>query len=274
MVDPTCGRRIEKGLAAQGRDYANDHRLVMPEDGAEAYEVGGGVAVWGSKRGAPNVSRAFGLGIDGEVTETDIAGVEAFYARHGAPVRVVTSPWTHPSLFELLAARRYRITGFDHLLTRVLTKGDPLKVGGTGAPGVVVRQVGQHEVLAWGEVVRAGFGVAKDDEPSVAADRVFERSKTATLYIATVDGEPAGGAALDVRDGMATLFATATIPAYRRRGVHGALVAARLAHAVQADVDLALVITAPGSDSQRNLENSGGFRLGYSTVLFEAPKVW
>lgn len=277
MVDPTCGRRIEKGFAAQGRDYALDHRAVMPEDGAEVHEVGGaggGVAVWGSKRGAPNVSRAFGLGIDGAVTESDLAGVEAFYAKHGAPVRVSTSPWTHRSLFDLLAARRYRVTGFDNMLTRVLIKDEPLKVGGAGAPGVVVRAIGREEVLAWGEVVRCGFGMAADDEPSGAADRVFERSKTATLYIATVDGEPAGGAALDVRDGMATLFATATIPAFRRRGVHGALVAARLAHAVAADVDLAIVITAPGSDSQRNLETSCGFRVGYSTVLFEAPEVW
>lgn len=276
MVDPTCGRRIEMCLASQGRDYAIDHRAAMPADGAEVHEVGGaggGVAVWGSKRGAPNVSRAFALGIGGEVTEAHLAGVEAFYARHGAPVRVVTAPWTHRSLFELLAARRYRVTSFDNVLTRVLTMGDPLKVGGAEAPGVVVRAVGQHEVPAWGEVVRAGFGMAPDDEPSMAADRVFERSKTATLYIATVDGEPAGGAALDVRDGMATLFATATIPAYRRRGVHGALVAARLAHAVSADVDLAVVITSPGSDSQRNLETSCGFRVGYSTVLFEAPRV-
>jgi GNAT superfamily N-acetyltransferase len=277
MVDPTSGRRIEKSFASQGRDYATDHRLVMPEHGAEVLDVGGaggGVAVWGSKHGAPNVSRAFALGIDGEVTEHDLASVEAFYARHGAPVRVVTSPWTHRSLFVLLAARSYRVIGFDNVLTRVLAKGDHPKIGGATAPGVAVRSVGQHEVRAWGEIVRVGFGMAPDDEPSIEADRIFEQSKNATLYVATVDGEPAGGAALDVRDGMATLFATATIPAYRRRGVHGALVAARLAHALEADADLAVVITSPGSDSQRNLETSCGFRVGYSSVLFEAPKIW
>ena len=274
MVNPTCGRRIEKCLAAQGRDYAKDHRALMPEDGAEVCEVGGaggGVAIWGSKRGAPNVSRAFAVGVGGPVTADELSRVEAFYARHGASVRVVTSPWTHASLFELLAARGYRVTSFDNVLTLVLAQGDLPGAFGAAAPGVVVRAVGPHEVLAWGDVVRTGFGMDPREEPSLAADRVFERSKTATLYVATVDGEPAGGAALDVRDGIATLFATATIPAFRRRGVQRALVAARLAHAVKADIDLAVVITAPGMDSQRNLETSCGFRVGYSTVLFEAP---
>lgn len=58
-----------------------------------------------------------------------------------------------------------------------------------------------------------------------------------------------------------------------RRGVHGALIAVRLAYALERGADLAVVITTPGSDSQRNLEASYGFRVGYTTTLFEAPQV-
>jgi len=269
MVDLQLGKRIEKGLALQGRDYAIDHRAVLPADGAEVLEIGGGVAVWGSKRGAPNVSRAFAFGIDGEVRDDDLARVEDFYARHGAAARVVTTPWTHPSLFERLGARGYRVVGHDNILTLAL---EGIELDRSPPAGVTVERVvpRPESVLAWGRIVRVGFGMDADDERFVHADRVFERSRHATLYLGSVEGEPAGGSALDLRDGMATLFATSTLPAFRRRGVHGALIGARLLHAREQGADLAVVITDPGSDSQRNLETHHGFRVGYTTALFEA----
>jgi len=275
MVDARGGRRIEKSLAQQARDYAIDHRAVLPELGAEVLEVGGaggGFAVWGSRGGAPNVSRAFGLGIDGEVTADELARVEALYALHGGRTRVVTSPWTHASLFGLLAGRGYRVVDHDNVLTRALGGADRLA---PPAPGVTVTRVEPRPeaVLAWGRIVRVGFDMDADDERFVQADRVFERSTTSTLYLGSVDGEPAGGSALDLRDGMATLYATSTLPAFRRRGVHGALIGARLAYALARGADLAVVITTPGSDSQRNLEDNHGFRVGYTTTLFEGPQL-
>ena len=65
MVDPATGLRIEMNLARQARDYAKDHRVVLPEWGAEVLAVGSGHAVWGSERGAPSVSRVFALGLEG-----------------------------------------------------------------------------------------------------------------------------------------------------------------------------------------------------------------
>ena len=53
MVDRAMGLRIEMNLARQARDYAKDHRVVLPEWGAEVRAVGSGHAVWGSERGAP-----------------------------------------------------------------------------------------------------------------------------------------------------------------------------------------------------------------------------
>ncbi|CAN5924394.1 GNAT family N-acetyltransferase [soil metagenome] len=269
MVDPATGRRIERNLGLQARDYAIDHRAVLPEWGAEVVAVGSGYAVWGSLRGAPNVSRAFALGLDGPVQPDDLARVEELYARHGDRARVVTSPWTDGSLFELLARRGYRVTGHDNILTRTLDD-EPLP---PPAAGVTVAPVarGRDAVNAWGRIVRVGFGMDVDDERFASADRVFEVSTTGTLYLGSVDGVPAGGSALDLRDRMATLFATSTIPALRRRGVQGALVSARLLHARGEGADLAVVLTDPGSESQRNLETHHGFRVGYTSTLFEAP---
>lgn len=54
VVDRATGLRIEMiaHLARQARDYAKDHRVVLPEWGAEVLAVGSGHAVWGSERGS------------------------------------------------------------------------------------------------------------------------------------------------------------------------------------------------------------------------------
>ena len=269
MVDRQTGQRIEMNLARQARDYAIDHRAVLPEWGAEAIALGSGHAVWGSLRGAPNVSRVFALGLEGAVDAADLTRAEELYAGHGDRTRVSTSPWTHASLFDLLAHRGYRVIAHDNVLARVL---DDVPQSAPAA-GVSVARVAQEpaEVSAWGRVVRQGFGMDLDDERYASADRVFEVSRTGTLFVAAVDGVPAGGSALDLRDGMATLFATSTVAALRRRGVHGALIAARLAYARAQGADLAVVLTDPGSDSQRNLATNHGFRVGYTSGLFESP---
>ncbi len=269
MVDRAMGLRIEMNLARQARDYAKDHRVVLPEWGAEVRAVGSGHAVWGSERGAPSVSRVFALGLEGAMNREDLTRAEELYAAHGDRTRVVTSPWTHPSLFDLLAQRGYRVIGHDNVLTRVLDDAPAIALP---AAGVTVARVAQDRaaVGAWGRIVRLGFGMDLDDERFASADRVFEVSTTGTLYLGSVDGEPAGGSALALRDGMATLFATSTVPSFRRRGVQSALIAARVAYARAQGADLAVVITDPGSDSQRNLETRHGFRVGYTTALFES----
>lgn len=90
------------------------------------------------------------------------------------------------------------------------------------------------------------------------------------LFEARIDGVLAGGAAVVVHDGVAHLFATSTLPAHRRRGVHTALVRARLAHARDAGADLATVVTDAGGASQHSLERASGFRVGYARVIFSA----
>ena len=52
VVDRATGLRIEMNLARQARDYAKDHRVVLPQWGAEVLAVGSGHAVWGSERGS------------------------------------------------------------------------------------------------------------------------------------------------------------------------------------------------------------------------------
>jgi GNAT superfamily N-acetyltransferase len=88
----------------------------------------------------------------------------------------------------------------------------------------------------------------------------------ATAWLARVEGEPAGGGSLLVCDGLALFAGDGTLPAFRRRGVQAALIAARLAESARLGCALAVTCTQPGSTSQRNFERLG-FRLIYARTL-------
>jgi len=92
-------------------------------------------------------------------------------------------------------------------------------------------------------------------------------------YVAVRDGVFAGGASMRLaQGGVAQLTGAATAPAHRRRGVQTALLSVRLADAVTAGCDLAVVTTQPGSTSQRNVQRSGFDLLYTRAVLVKQPR--
>jgi GNAT superfamily N-acetyltransferase len=74
-----------------------------------------------------------------------------------------------------------------------------------------------------------------------------------------------------VAEGVAQLTGAATAPAHRRRGVHGALLWARLADAAAAGCDIAVVTTQPASKSQQNVQRRGFDLLYTRAVLVKQP---
>jgi GNAT superfamily N-acetyltransferase len=60
------------------------------------------------------------------------------------------------------------------------------------------------------------------------------------------------------------------LTAFRRRGVQSALLAARLAWAVEQGCDLAVSFARPGSISHRNIERNG-FRVAYTRTKLVLP---
>jgi GNAT superfamily N-acetyltransferase len=78
-----------------------------------------------------------------------------------------------------------------------------------------------------------------------------------TIFLAEADGSPVGWARVFVRRGVALLGAAEVVPAWRGRGIHRALIAAR---ARQAEAEGALHVVAQardGSPSARNLAAMG-----------------
>ena len=88
------------------------------------------------------------------------------------------------------------------------------------------------------------------------------------LYLAYVDGLPAGIGALYIKDGIGHLNAGATLPHFRNRGCHTALTAHRIAAAAQAQCELVTGDTgSPGSRSQHHMERAG-LRIAFTRIMW------
>lgn len=266
-MDLAVALRIERNRAAAARWYIESHRRVRPDHGATYFEIAGGIVAWSTRFGSTSLAKAAGVGLGTPVTADDLDRIEAFFRERDVPARVAVCPFTHPSLFALLAERRYAIVQHDNVLAR-----PPAEAPRATAPGVVVERVSASRFVEWANIVREGMEAPPGDEErgrTIAA--AFVDSGKTHAFVATRDGEIAGAGGLLVDDGVATLFAASTLSAHRRRGVQGALIAARLEHARALGCDLATAITEPGSDSQRNLERRFDFRVGYTGLVLAAP---
>lgn len=266
FADQALGRRVEQHEAANALGTVEAIARLWPETGACSLRVGEGVAVFTGKRGYLN--RALGLGLNGPLDEAMLDTVEAFYQELGMPAQVEVSTLADPSLIEGLGARGYRLTRFFHKLIRPLTPED---AGLEPPPGVQVLPItpDSPEAEVWVETVARGFAPDETqplDELSLRWTRLALHLPHVRLFLALVGDEPAGGGAMVLHSGLASLFSTSTRAALRRRGVQHALLHARLAAAAAAGGEAVHVMTLPGNASQHNVERVG-FRLAYGKAV-------
>src|SRR6185503_4246639 len=115
---------------------------------------------------------------------------------------------------------------------------------------------GAEEFDVWRDVVVDG--VAHPDSEGLPAHEEFPArvisgamhdfaAAGVLRYAARSEGVVAGGGSLRLAGGVAQFAGAATAPPYRRRGVQSALLVARLADAVSAGCDIAVVTTQPAS---------------------------
>ena len=233
-------------------------------------ELAGGVATYTGLDSPFN--KLAGLGFGDAVDEECLAGVERAFAERGAPVQAEVASLADPTVCALLTGRGYVLRNFENVLGLRLPAASPPAAG--DGIDVSVGDETQHE--AWLDVIVAGFanpdaqGVPSHEELSRdVLDRTVGDMATASgfaRYLARRGGVVAGGASLRVCESVAQLCGAATAPAHRRRGVQGALLAARLAAAVRQGCDVAVVTTQPGSKSQQNAQRQG-FELLYTRAI-------
>jgi GNAT superfamily N-acetyltransferase len=227
--------------------------------------VAGGAACY-AEDGSP-MNKVVGLGFGGVPSGDALDEIEQAFASRGAPTHVELSNLADPSIGAALTRRGYQLS-FENVLGRSLDGEQPAAI-----PGVEVRLGADRATYV--DVMIDGF--AHPDVEGVPSHEDFPRETIekaigdieqagATPYLAFRDGVVAGGGSMRISEGIAQLTGAATVPAHRRRGVQTALLAARLADAVRAGCDIAVVTTQPGSKSQQNVQRRG-FHLLYTRAI-------
>ncbi len=248
FIDLALARRLEMVTARSGKECSE-----------VSAEIAGGIATF-SGIDSP-ITQAFGVGLDGEVSETALAELEDFFFSRGAPVALELCPYIHPSLVQLLKSRPYRLEEFSNVLVREL---EPQQKFAAPDAGLTVRRAEPEEGGRYTEIIAEGF---KDQLPiSWTLRRVVEqffRRPAGCCFLGFVDGEIAAGGCVSSDDNLAEFYGAATLARFRGRGAQSALIAARLAWAAERNCDMATTSTQPGSASQRNYERAG-FRVVYS----------
>jgi len=245
-------RRIEAAEAANARGCA--------PSGAVSLEIAGGCAIFA---GADSpLTQAVGIGLTGPVSGQEILRLEAFFRSRAARVSIDLCPLADSGLLEALGERGYRVTEFNNVLVKRLA-GAQIEF----TPRI--RRATSQEADLWSHTVGCGFF----EQPELTSDemnvgRAIFTMPGALCYLATGgSAESAGGGAMAIRDGLATLFADTTLATFRRQGLHRELIAARLNEAIAQGCDMATATAEAGSGSQRNYERAG-FEVVYTKVTF------
>jgi GNAT superfamily N-acetyltransferase len=265
FADLALARRLEMTDSLAGVEFARSWARLNAYNGEVFLPVAGGHASFGGVDSP--VTQAFGLGLNGPVTEADMGAMEEFYRSHGSAVNIETCPLADPSLLNLLNERGYRPIEYSNVFARELT-GEVARLWPIPKSDVRVRRPASDEAESYSLLVCRSFFENTEISPEFLA--LFTSTYYAAgafFFIAEVEGVPAGGGMMSIHQGVASLGGTGTLPEFRNRGVQKALLLARLAHAAESGCDLAMVATMPGSGSQRNVERQG-FRVVYTRTKF------
>lgn len=145
-----------------------------------------------------------------------------------------------------------------------VTYGLPTRELPAPPAGVEVHQIGRAELDLFLETNQIGFGAPTEIAPGL---RFWYDLEGWRLYLATVDGTPAGAAILVLADGVGYMASGCTVPAHRGRGVQKALLRQRVADSAREGCDFVFGQCAFGSVSHHNQEICG-LRTAYTKAIW------
>ncbi len=216
-----------------------------------AIPVAGGYALYVS---GTRFDFAMGAGSTRALRHDDLAVVEEFYGARA-----------HPARFELDEAVLARDGALLHergyveedetlaVLRRPLAAPPP--------PGAVAVRTTTNR-RAWAELAVRAFDDGDTDVRVLRKTLQTAAAAAHVLVIAALDGDDAGTGALAIAGETALLWSGAVLPGFRRRGVHQALLAARLAIAHERGATGAAFKTTADSAAERSAAKLGFARTG------------
>jgi GNAT superfamily N-acetyltransferase len=206
------------------------------------------------------INRVIGLGVARPATEADIDDVLALYREHGlSSFAVSLAPKAAPgALAHWLAERGLGRSSTDAKLWRPVGGAPRLRTD------LRIELVGADRVADFACINCAAWRTPTEFLPwfeaSVGRECWYH-------YLAFDGADPVAAGALFVTKGVGWLGFGATLPNYRKRGAHGALLARRIRDAAQLGCEIVVtetraVTTKGPSPSYRNMVRAG-FELAY-----------
>jgi GNAT superfamily N-acetyltransferase len=193
-----------------------------------------------------------GIGTTRPLRPDDLAVLAAFYGRRGLPARLELDEAVLARDRDLLEAGGYAEDGPARTLFEAISaEVAPVE-------GVAVRTVTDRRLWAELAVRACADGVAEADRDRQRRSLQADAAAAHGLFVASLGGADAGVGALGISGDVAFLFGGSVLPAFRNRGVHRALVAARAAFARERGAAQAAFKTEAGSFAERS-----ALRLGF-----------
>jgi GNAT superfamily N-acetyltransferase len=271
FADAPLAKRLETTEGHGNAAFVDAQARREPYSGAMRTEIAGTLVMFAGV-GSP-ITQTFCLGIHQPPTDRDFDAIERFFTSRGSPVFHEVSPHAGVETLAALATRGYKPMELSNVMFREIADLSSLPrhsspdVSRAEAGALRVRSVTRDEADWYGEIAARGWSEMPEVVPFIQG---FTRSsvEVASCFLAELDGQAIGAAALFMHGGVALLAGASTVPEGRKKGAQSALLDTRLRTAASQGCDLAMVVAAPGSASQRNAERNG-FRVAYTRTKWQ-----
>jgi hypothetical protein len=266
--DRSLARRLELAEGRCNAEFVEARACALPHIGAEWISVAGALAMFDGV-GSP-CTQTFGLGLFDHVTDDDLSTLEGFFVERGSDTFHEICTLADISLLGLLSERGYRPIELSSVLFRPL---DDVAQGGFGDGSIQVRQIHGEEHQLWAQTAANGWADAAPGLEDLLLDlgRINPHRLNTRCFLAEKQGQAIAAAALFACDRIAVLAGACTVPKWRKQGAQLALLEHRLRVAADCGCDIAMVVTQPGSNSQRNAERHG-FHVAYTRTKWQRDR--
>jgi len=259
FADIDLARRLERVEARSNANFIEARARAFPARGAMWIEVAGAYAMFDGA-GSP-VTQSFGLGMSEPITPTHLDTLEEFFGSRGAESFHEVCPLADASVFQLFHERHYRPVEFSNVLYRPVSVD--LRLAPQRSAAINVRVVGKNEVDVWAQTMSEGWSEFVEVADFMREINEVMAQSDSLLFLAELEGQPVAAGAMTIAGDVALLAGASTIPAARRQGAQLALLEERLRYAATQGCSVGMMVTLPGSGSQRNAERHG-FRIAYT----------
>lgn len=261
FADLALARRLELTEGNGNAAFVDAQARLDPSAGPIWTTIGGTFAMFAGV-GSP-ITQTFGLGMHAPLAEKDLDALERFFTSRGSAVFHEVCPLSGVEVSQTLALRGYRPIEMSSVLYQPIDTNTKIDSN----PNLHLRQVAPNEGELYGTIAARGWSEHPEVMPYIKG---FARLSLActNCFIAEKDGQPIATAALFMHGNVALLAGASTVPEGRRQGAQNALLDTRLRFAASHGCDLAMMVAAPGSSSQRNAERQG-FRIAYTRTKWQ-----